>query len=95
MVLEATDSRSGERLCAKMLPKFTHNRLPCQQLALVAAEAEAQRVLGAACPVSILQLKDVRQCSNYFYLISEVRGKAGRGGLEGGAGKRAAGQQGD
>ena len=83
MVLEATDRRSGEQLCAKMLPKFTHNRLPGQQLALVAAEAEAQRVLGAACPGSILRLVDVRQCSNCFYLISEVRGREGWAGRAG------------
>jgi hypothetical protein len=66
-----------------MLPKFTHNRLPGQQLALVAAEAEAQRVLGAACPGSILRLVAVRQCSNCFYLISEVRGRDGWAGRAG------------
>lgn len=71
-MLQATDKRTGEVLCAKKLPKYTHSRLPCHQSQVVAAEAEAQRVLSAASS-SILRLHDLRQDDSHYYIISEVR----------------------
>lgn len=72
IVLEATNHQTGDRLCAKKLPKFKHNSLPEQQTAAVAAEADTQRVLSAASS-AILRFREVRQDSSYYYLISEVR----------------------
>lgn len=74
LVLEARDLRTGELCCVKKLPKYKHQRLPCQQTAVVAAEAAALRVLSAACPASILRFHEVRQDTNYFYIVTEASG---------------------
>lgn len=71
VVLEVTDKRTGERFCAKKLPKFLHTKLPCQQRQVVASEAETQRALCAASS-SILRLHGVCQDGSYYYIISEL-----------------------
>lgn len=63
---------AGERLAAKKLPKYKHNKLPCQQAAVVGEEASTLRVLSAADPASIVRLHDVRQDDSYYYIITEV-----------------------
>lgn len=79
---EAIDTRTGGGVCAKKLPRYLHNKQPCQQAAAVAAEASTLRALSAACP-SIVRFLDVRQDSSFFYLITEVRGLLGIMGAEG------------
>ncbi|KAI7842217.1 hypothetical protein COHA_004130 [Chlorella ohadii] len=72
LVLECTDNHTGQRLAAKKLPKYKHNKLPCQQAAVVGEEAATLRALSAAAPASILRIHDVRQDSSYFYIITEL-----------------------
>lgn len=71
VVYEVTDMRSGVRLAAKKLPKYVHGRLPSQQAAVVGAEAATQRALAADSP-SVLPLVDLRQCTDFWYLVSEL-----------------------
>lgn len=54
------------------MPKYKHNKLPCQQAAVVGEEASTLRVLSAADPASIVRLHDVRQDDSYYYIITEV-----------------------
>jgi serine/threonine protein kinase len=71
-VLECTDNHTGERLAAKKLPKYKHNKLPCQQAAVVGEEVATLRCLSAADPAAILRFHDVRQDESYFYIVTEL-----------------------
>ena len=79
---------SGERLAAKKLPKYKHNKLPCQQAAVVGDEVATLRALSAAAPASILRFRDVRQDDSFFYLITEVGAGLGLCGAQLGAMRR-------